>query len=248
MHDPDSRYNVAYKNKKEQYDSRSSIRFFACAVCVLLVFFPYSSSTCTIYTHKLILQPIYHPRRQAVIMNTNNTATAPSAPLYVDLLSDDSFYWDAANRGSTTSTATTTTMMTTTPIATVTTITPTARAIYTTTTPSTWIHEDDDRSRSHENQKIVVIPSSSVLLDSSYKPHNHVLATHPPSTATASSSSSSFVGRMEAMAIPQDPPPRYYKGKRVKTKNAHLPRSRCVFHTVSMVDVLWVCSNFFFAL
>lgn len=136
--------------------------------------------------------------------NTSNAAgsihPAPSAPVYVDLLSDDS-YWNST----TTATATATAL---------------DASVY--------------HGSTRKEEAIVVIPSSGVLLESSYAASASVANDHrtPTSTAvpypsspymTSGSPSSSTAGPAEAIATPYDPHQRYFKGKRVKPKNAHLP-------------------------
>jgi hypothetical protein len=136
-------------------------------------------------------------------MNTshsNDAGTTPpvaSAPVYVDLLSDDT-YWNTA-------------------------ATPTATAL------DTSVYHG---ATGKEDATIVVIPSSGVLLEeSSYASvatdHRAPTTPYPSSPYAATTapafSSVSSTGRTEAIATPYDPQQRYFKGKRVKPKNAHLP-------------------------
>jgi hypothetical protein len=129
------------------------------------------------------------------------THPAPSAPVFVDLLSDDP-NWNAA--------------------------TPTATAL-----DASMYHGTSTK----DDETIVVIPSSGVLLESSYAATASVANEHRAPTTTStpypsspytasgslSSPSSTSARPTEAIATPYNPHQRYFKGKRVKPKNAHLP-------------------------
>jgi hypothetical protein len=144
-------------------------------------------------------------------MNTSHSNNAgafypaSSAPVYVDSLSDDSF-WNA--------------------FATTATAIPLDASVYHGSTTSKKVDET-----------IVVIPSSSVLLESSYAAATVSVANDPPSTSNpypsssqhavtsgrSRSSASATFGPTEAFATPYNPRQRYFKGRLVKPKNAHLP-------------------------
>jgi hypothetical protein len=145
-------------------------------------------------------------------MNTSHSDNAgafypaSSAPVYVDSLSEDSF-WNA--------------------FATAPTAIPLDASLYHGSTTSKKVDET-----------IVVIPSSSVLLESSYAAATVSVANDhraPPSTSTpypsssqhavtsGRSRSSATFGPTEAIATPYNPRQRYFKGRLVKPKNAHLP-------------------------